>query len=126
MCHFFETGSQKTLWHLLYTECLRHTQLTLAESSWMQSWDIETSKDQKVFLQTTVVICISYSSCNDGDDDLDDDSEGDDSVSEVSFEDDFEDQQASLWNQHGVKQPILLICGRALAHIGVLMILFAK
>ena len=49
-----------------------------------------------MFLQTTVVICISYSSCNHGDDDLDDDSEGDDSESEVSFEDDFEDQQASL------------------------------
>ena len=44
-----------------------------------------------MFIQTMVVICISYSSCNDGDDDLDDDSE-----SEVSFEDDFEDQQASL------------------------------
>ena len=44
-----------------------------------------------MFLQTTVVICISYSSFNHGDDDLDDDSE-----SEVSFEDDFEDQQASL------------------------------
>ena len=49
-----------------------------------------------MFIQTMVVICISYSSCNDGDDDLDDDSEGDDSESEVSFEDDFEDQQASL------------------------------